>query len=64
MSLFMVIKLLAILFIVLLGVGFMIKDRTFPDSFKHPFEPLDGKEPSVPTVALSLYGVLFAYDGW
>ena len=57
-------KLLVVLFIVLLGVSFMIKNRMFPDSFKHPFEPLDDKEPSVPSVALSLYSVSWAYTGW
>lgn len=64
MSVFTVTKLLAVVFIILIGVIFMIKRQTFPDTFKHPFHTLEGQEPSVSSVGLSLYSVLWAYDGW
>ena len=65
MSVLSVTKVLAILFIVAIGVVFMIKEQhTFPSSFRSPFEILPGEEPSVSSIGLSLYSVLWAYDGW
>ncbi len=65
MSVLSVTKLLAVAFIVVVGVIFMITRKgNFPDGFTRSFDPIDGKQPSVFTVGLSLYGVLFAYDGW
>ena len=70
MSVLTLIKLLAAAFIVLVGLVFMVKRQTFPDSFKHPFQGIEidessGQEPvTVITVTLSLYNVLWAYDGW
>ncbi len=64
MSVFSVTKVLAILFIVAVGLIFIIKKQTFPSSFTNPFEILPGQEPSVSSIGLSLYSVLWAYDGW
>ena len=67
MSVFTVTKVLAVVFVALVGLVVMVKRQTFPDSFKHPFQidESSGQEPvSVITVTLSLYNVLFAYNGW
>ena len=62
MSVLSVTKLLAVAFIVVVGVIFMITRKgDFPDGFTHPFS---GKQPSVFGVGQSLYSVLFAYNGW
>lgn len=62
MSILTTSKILVVLFIVIVGVIFMIKQETFPESFTHPFLP--ARETNVPSITLSLYGVLFAYNGW
>ena len=63
-SAFTVTKLLAVAFIATVGVIFIARERTFPESFTNPFEFLPGQEPTVSTVGLSLYNVLWAYNGW
>ena len=70
MSVLTVTKVLAVVFVALVGLVVIVKRQTFPDSFKHPFQGIEidessGQEPvSVITVTLSLYNVLFAYNGW
>ena len=64
MSVFSVTKVLAIVFIVAVGLVFITEERTFPSSFTNPFQVLPGQEPSVSSIGLSLYSVLWAYDGW
>ncbi len=63
-TVFSVTKLLAVCFIVAVGVIFMVKRQTFPVTFTHPFDVLPGQEPTVSSVGLSLYNVLWAYSGW
>ena len=38
MSLLLVTKILIVLFVIILGVAYMIRVQTFPESFTHPFE--------------------------
>lgn len=64
MSLLSVAKMFALLFIVIIGVIFILVRSTFPHSFTHPFDVLSGQEPSVPSISLSIYSVMFAYNGW
>ena len=64
MSVFSMAKILAILFIVVVGVIFMIKEQAFPHTFTNPFETLPEQQPTVSSVGLSFYNVLWAYEGW
>ena len=64
MTVFTVVKILTFVFIVVVGVVFMIKRQSFPESFEHPFRTVPGLSLSVPSFASSLYGVLWAYTGW
>ena len=65
MSILTVSKVFAVLFIVVLGIAFIIKRGTFPDSFVDPFGvKLPGHEPSFSQFSLSLYGIVWAYNGW
>ena len=57
-------KLLAIAFIVALGIVTAIVQQSIPERLNQPFLPLEGHEPSVSSVALALYGVMWAYNGW
>ena len=57
-------KILAIAFIVVVGVITAIVHRCYPDELRQPFQPLEGHEPTASSVALALYGVMWAYDGW
>ena len=57
-------KVLAIIFIVGVGIVTVIGRKSFPEGLLQPFEPLEGHEPSTASVAIALYGVLWAYDGW
>ena len=64
MSVLLVTKILAIVFVVLVGIVFMIKRETFPISFTHPFTVVSGHATDVTSISLSFYGVVWAYDGW
>ena len=64
MSVFSVTKVLAIFFVVIVGIVFMLKEQTFPNGFTNPFDVLPGQEPNIASIGLSLYSVLWAYDGW
>ena len=65
MSLLLVTKILIVLFVIILGVAYMIRVQTFPESFTHPFEvSLPGHKLSLSLISLSLYSVVWAYDGW
>jgi L-type amino acid transporter 9 len=63
MVVFTTLKVLAVVFIAVVGIIFMII-RGVPENFKHPFDTVPGLEPNVVSAALSLYGVLWAYSGW
>ena len=65
MSFFTVCKLMTVVFIMLVGVYHLLwKEHEVPPTFWRPFENLNGELPTVYSVALSFYSVLFAYDGW
>ena len=57
-------KLVAIVFIVAVGIITPIATHCVPEELRNPFFPLDGHEPTASSVALALYGVMWAYDGW
>ena len=63
MSIFSIGKIFTMIFIVAIGFHFMIK-KDSPRTFQHPFDNLGGELPTVFSVALSFYSVLFAYGGW
>lgn len=56
-------KVLALLFITIVGVVYMAM-HGLPDDLNTPFNPHPGNEPTVTSVALGLYGVAYAYEGW
>ena len=62
--LFSGLKLMAIVFIVAVGTITVAVRQYVPERIQEPFKPLEGHEPSVYSVALALYGVLWAYDAW
>ena len=55
---------MAIGFIVTVGLITVSIRQYVPERIHEPFKPLEGHEPSVYSVALALYGVLWAYDAW
>ena len=57
-------KMLAIAFIVAVGIITALIDWCYPSELDHPFQPLEGHEPTPSSVALALYSVMWAYDGW
>ena len=57
-------KLISIAFIVIVGVLTVMLRQSFPERLHQPFEPLEGHHPSIGSVAIALYGVMWAYDGW
>ena len=57
-------KLLAIVFIVAVAIVTVIIRQCFPEEIHRPFQAVKGHEPSSSSVALALYGVMWAYDGW
>jgi amino acid transporter len=57
-------KVMAIVFIIGVGIITVMIRKSFPDQLHRPFEPMEGHEPSTASIALALYGVLWAYDGW
>jgi amino acid transporter len=57
-------KILAIAFIVAVGIITAIINQCYPSELDQPFQPLEGHEPTPSTVALALYSVMWAYDGW
>lgn len=57
-------KLVAIVFIVAVAVITAVSRRRFPEELRNPFLPQDGHEPTASSIALALYGVMWAYDGW
>ena len=57
-------KLISIAFIVGVGLFTVIMRQSIPEQLHHPFQPLEGHEPSIASIAVALYGVMWAYDGW
>ncbi len=64
MAVVTVLKLFAVSFIVLLGVGTLISRGMFPEDYRNWFTPREGFQPSAGSLALAFYGVLFSYEGW
>ena len=64
-SFFTLFKIFTVVFIMVLGlVSVVIQRNNLPSSFLNPFENLNDEAPTVFSVALSVYSVQFAYDGW
>ena len=63
MTILTAMKVLALLVIVVVGIVY-ISMYGFSLEIQTPFTPHEGNEPSVTSVALGLYGVTFAYEGW
>lgn len=61
---FAALKLVAVAFIVVVGVITVVVRHSVPERLHQPFQPLDDHEPSITSIAVALYGVLWAYDGW
>ena len=59
-TVFTLAKLLACAFIIFVGFNHAIKEHLPPD-FHHPFK---GTTHSLSSVAIALFGVLWAFDGW
>ena len=57
-------KLLAVAIIVGASVVTVIVRKSLPDWLLQLFHPLEGHDPSIASVAVALYGVLWAYNGW
>lgn len=57
-------KILAVVFVAVVGVIFTLHKGTYPEAFQHPFVTTEGHVTSPATVALAMYGVLWSYDGW
>ena len=64
MTLFSVLKVVALVFIVVVGIIVVIIRGGLPADLRDPFKPLDGHTPDIPSIATALYGVTFAYDAW
>ena len=59
-----ILKLLACVFVIAVGISFVIIHKQFPEDLYTPFQPIENHVPSAPSIALALYSVLWAYDGW
>ena len=57
-------KMLAVIFIVAVGIITAAVRQGVPDELLQPFKPLEGHEPTASSVALALYSVMWAFDGW
>ena len=60
-TIFTSVKLLSCAFIIIVGVRYVIARGCFPIAFHQPFE---GTTHSPSNVAIALFGVLWAYNGW
>ena len=54
----------AVIFIVAVGIVTAAVRQGLPGELHQPFRPLEGHEPTASSVALALYGVMWAFDGW
>ena len=59
-----VFKILAVVLIAGIGLVEVMTSKNTPDSFHHPFTPVEEFKLSPSSLALGLYGVLWAFDGW
>ena len=57
-------KVIALVFVTLVGISHVLINGCFPSDVQYPFQPKEGFEPTVSSIAIALYGVTFAYDGW
>ena len=60
-TVFTSVKLLSCAFIIIVGVIYVIKQGCFPLTFHQPFE---GTERSPSSIAIALFAVLWAFNGW
>ncbi len=63
MTILTALKVLSLLVIVVVGIVYIIINGFSLDA-QTPFTPHEGNKPTVTSVALGLYGVAYAYDGW
>ncbi len=56
-------KVIALLFVALVGIHH-IAISGVTEQFHSPFTPYEGHTPSPSSIALAMYGVTFAFDGW
>ena len=57
-------KIVAVIFVAVVGVFFTVHKSVYPEVFSHPFRTIDGHVTTPSTIALAMYGVLWSYDGW
>lgn len=57
-------KIIAVLFVALVGVAFTLHRGAYPEVFRHPFQATEGHVTTLSSIALAMYGVLWSYDGW
>lgn len=57
-------KIVAVVFVALIGITFMLGKEMYPVAFQHPFQMTEGHVTTPATIALAMYGVLWSYDGW
>ena len=57
-------KILACVFVIAVGVVHYGIVGSFPEDLHTPFQPIENHVPSASSIALALYSVLWAYDGW
>ena len=60
-TVFTSVKVLSCVFIIIVGVVYVIEQRCFPVAYHQPFE---GTENSPSSVAIALFAVLWAFNGW
>ncbi len=58
-----VLKVIALLFVASVGIHH-IANNGLTNQFYSPFTPYEGHTPSPSSIALAMYGVTFAFDGW
>ena len=63
-TLLAVLKILACVFVIVVAILYVAIFKTVPENLQHPFQPIDNNVPSASSIAIALYSVLFAYDGW
>lgn len=57
-------KIVAVVFVALVGTIYTLHRGTYPEVFSHPFQTTEGYVATPGSIALAMYGVLWSYDGW
>ena len=64
MTVLSILKLFSIGFIVILGLITVARKGNVSEDIHQPFETLEDHQLSPSSLALALYSVMWAYDGW